>query len=92
MRTSGSQLLVLGEFRRSLFDGAAESRLPLLCFLDTGTAAPVFLAEPSIGPKNSANVYVKNAKSTLNRHSTLHPSHMCIAYVWEDKKFQASQY
>ena len=49
MRTSGAQLLVLGEFRRSLFDGAAESRFP---FLDTEMTDPVFLAEPSIGPKD----------------------------------------
>ena len=51
MRTSGSQLLVLGEFRRSLFDGAAKTRLPLLWFLDTGITAPEFLAESSMGPK-----------------------------------------
>lgn len=52
MRTSGSQLVVLGEFRRSLFDGAAKSRLPLLRFLDTGMTAPEFLVEPSMGPKD----------------------------------------
>ena len=51
MRTSGSQLLVLGEFRRSLFDGTEESRFPLLCFLEVGTTSPAFLAEPAMGPK-----------------------------------------
>ena len=52
MRTSGSHLLVLGEFRRSLFDGAAESRVSFLHLLDAGITAPEFLVEPSTGPKN----------------------------------------
>ena len=58
MRTSGSQLLVLGEFRRSLFDGTAESRFPLLCFLDAGTTSPGFLAEPAMGPKSRKYIYM----------------------------------
>lgn len=60
MRTSGSHLLVLGEFRRSLFDGAAgsitEVLYPFLAFLDFGATIPFILAEPSTGPK------VKNEK------------------------------
>lgn len=56
MRTSGSQLLVLGEFRRSLFEGAVDSATelvyPFLWFLDAGMTAPLFLAEPSMGPED----------------------------------------
>ena len=43
MRTSGSHLLVLGEFSRSLLDGAVDSYgdvpFPFLCFLDVGMTA-----------------------------------------------------
>ena len=91
MRTSGSQLLVFGEFRRSLFDGTAESRLPLLCFLDTGTTVPAFLAEPSMGPKSSVYVYVKKAHG-IYRHSTLlYPSHVNSTCRGKITNFQACQ-
>ena len=60
MRTSGSHLLVLGEFRRSLFDGTADSitevLYPFLVFLDLGATIPLILVEPSTGPE------IKNKK------------------------------
>ena len=56
MRTSGSHLLVFGEFKRSLFEGetgaANEDVYPFKRLLGGRGNLLVALANPSIGPKN----------------------------------------
>ena len=57
MRTSGSHLLVFGEFKRSLFEGetgaAIEDVYPFKRLLGGRGNLPVALANPSIGPKKN---------------------------------------